>query len=60
MDRIDEYRMTRRVLMADIRGRPRLGWMDGMTVALGCREMTVEESRQCERDRLEWRALVPM
>ena len=33
--RIDEYRMARRVLMAEVsggrvRGRPRLGWMDGV------------------------------
>ena len=33
--RMDEYRMARRVLMADIsrgriRGRPRLDWMDGL------------------------------
>ena len=39
-ERMDEYRMTRRVLMAEviggrIRGRQRLGWMDGVKVALG-------------------------
>ena len=37
-ERMDEYRMARRVLMAEvsggrIRGRPRLGWMDGVKVA---------------------------
>ena len=26
-----------------VRGRPRLGWMDGVEVALGNRGMTVEE-----------------
>ena len=55
--------MVRRVLMAEVsvgrvRGRPRLGWMDGMKVALGIRGMTVEAARQCEKDRKEWRALV--
>ena len=40
---MDEYRMTRRVLMVDVsggrvRGRPRLGWMDGVQVALGNEE----------------------
>ena len=35
VERMDEYRMTRRVLMAEVsggrvRGRPRLGWMDGV------------------------------
>ena len=39
---MDEYRMDRRVLMAEVsgglaRGRPRLGWMDGVKVALGNR-----------------------
>ena len=38
VERMDEYRMARRVLMADVRGgrvrgRPRLGWMDGVKVA---------------------------
>ena len=39
VERMDEYRMARNVLMAEvsgerIRGRPRLGWMDGVKVAL--------------------------
>ena len=55
--------MARRVLMAEVsggrvRGRPRLGWMDGVKVALGNRGMTVETARQCAKDRKEWRALV--
>ena len=41
-------------------GRPRLGWMDGVKVALGNRGMTVEAGRQCAKDRKEWRALVDM
>ena len=49
--RMDEHRMARRVLMAEVsrervRGRPRLGWMDGVKVALGNRGMTVEAARQ--------------
>ena len=57
--------MVRSVLMAEasggrVRGRPRLGWMDGMKVALGNRGMTVEAARQCTKDRKEWRALVHM
>ena len=48
VERMDEYRMARRVLMAEgsggrVRGRPRLGWMDGVKVALGNRGMTVEQ-----------------
>ena len=47
MERMDEYCMARRVLMADVSGgwvlgRLRLGWMDGMKVALGSRGMAVE------------------
>ena len=35
VERMDDYRMDRRVLMAEVsggrvRGRPRLGWMDGV------------------------------
>ena len=44
---MDEYCMARRVLMSEVSGeqacgRPRLGWMDGVKVALGNRGMTVE------------------
>ena len=46
VERMDEYRIARRVLMAEvsggrIRGRPRLGWTDGVKVALGNRGMTL-------------------
>ena len=46
VERMVEYRMARMVLMAEIsgglvRGRPRLGWMDGVKVALGKRGMTM-------------------
>ena len=39
---MDEYPIARRVLMAEViggrvRGRPRLGWMDTVKVALGNR-----------------------
>ena len=65
VERMDEYRMARRVLMAEVsggrvRGRPSLGWMDCVKVALGNRGMTVEAARQCVKDRKEWRALVHM
>ena len=56
VERMDDYRMARRVLMAEVsagrvRGRPRLGWMDGVKVALGNREMTVDAALQCAKDR---------
>ena len=65
MERIDEYRMARRVLMAEVsggrvRGRPRLGWMDGVKVAFGNRGMMVEAARQGAKDQKEWGALVHM
>ena len=65
VERMDDYRMARRVLMAEVngrrvRGRPRLGWMDGVKVALDNRGMTVEAARQFSKDRKEWRALVHM
>ena len=64
VERMDEYRMARRVLMVEVsgrrvRGRPRLCWMDGVKVTLGNRRMTVEAARQA-KDRKEWRALVHM
>ena len=48
---MDEYRLARKVLMAKVsggrlRGRLRLGWMDGVKVALGNRGMTVETARE--------------
>ena len=65
VERMDDYRMARRMLMAEVSGgrvrcRPRLGWMDGVKVALGNRGMTVEAARDCAEDRKAWRALVHM
>ena len=61
MERIDEYRMARRVFMAEVsggreRGRPRLVWPDGVKVAWGSRGMAVEATRQSAKDRKEWNA----
>ena len=59
VERLAEYRMARRVLMAEVsggrvRGRPMLGWMDGVKVALGSRGMTVEAARQCQKECEPW------
>ena len=47
VERMDDFHMARRVLMAEVsggqvRGRPRLCWMDGVKMALGNRGMTVQ------------------
>ena len=65
MEKMVEYGMVRRVLTADVsgrlvRGRPRLGWMDVVKVALGSKGITVEAAQQCVKDRPERRALVHM
>ena len=65
VERMDDYRIARRVLMAEVSGervrrRLRLGWMDGVNVALGNTGMMVEAKRQCAKDRKEWRSLVLM
>ena len=62
---MDEYRIPRRVMMAEVsggrvRGRPRLGCMDGVKVALGNRGKTVEAARQCTKYWKGWEALVHM
>ena len=59
VERMDDYRMARRALTAEVsggrvRGRPMLGWMDGVKVAVGNRGMPVEAVRQCPKDRKEW------
>ena len=63
VERMDQYRLVRRVLMAEVsggrvRGRPRLRLTDGEKVALGNRGMTVEAAPQCPKDRKKWRAMV--
>ena len=62
LERMDEYRMARRVMMAGVsggrvRGRPTIGWMDGVKVALGNRGMTMTAACQCAKVMKEWRAL---
>ena len=65
VERMVEYRMARRLLMAEVsgglvRGRPRFGLMDGVKVALGNKGVTMEAARQCAKDGKEFRALVHM
>ena len=56
---MDEYRLARRVLMAEVSGgrllgRPSLGWMDGVKMALGNRGMTVEAARKIGKSGEPW------
>ena len=60
---MNEYRMTRRVLMVEVgggweRGRPRFGLKDGVKMDLVDRGITVEAVQQCAKDRKEWRAMM--
>ena len=62
---MDDFRRARRVMMAEVsgrrvRGRPKLGWMDGVKVALGNRGMTVKAARRCAKDRIQWRVQMHM
>ena len=41
-----------------VRDKPRLGWVDGVNLALGSIGMTVEAARQREKDRKEWTVMV--
>ena len=54
VERMDDYRMAKRVLMAEVSGRPRFGWMDGVKVALGNRGITVEASRKTGKRGEPW------
>ena len=40
------------------RGRPKLGWMEGVTSSLSARELSVEEARVIALDRGKWRKVV--
>ena len=59
VESIDEYRMAKRVLMAEVsggrvQGRPRLRWIDGVKVALGNGGMTVEAARKIGKSGEPW------
>ena len=59
VERVDECRMARRELMAEVsggrvRGRQRLGWMNGLKVAFGNRGMTVQAARKIGKSGEPW------
>ena len=63
MERMEEKRMIKRAMNSDIegtrlRGRPKLGWMDGVARALRERGMSVEQGRENARDRRVWKMVM--
>ena len=63
IEEAENGRLLKRVMNAKVngrgaRGRPRLGWMDGVKRALQDRGMDVREARERARDRNAWRAIV--
>ena len=63
VERMDNDRLLKNVMNARVdgrsaRGRPRIGWMDGVRRALNDRRMDVKEASERARNRNEWRAIV--
>ena len=63
VERMENERLTKKVMNAraegrNVRGRPRLGWMDGVKKALNDKGIDVREAKERARDRNEWRVIV--
>ena len=63
VERMDEGRMVKRITGSGVRGvggrgRPRMGWGEGVRKSLRERGLSVEEGRVRARDRKEWRKFV--
>ena len=63
VERMDNERLLKKVMNARVdgrsaRGRPRIGWMDGVRRALNDRRMDVREASERARNRNEWQAIV--
>ena len=63
VERMDENRLVKRIVESDVRGvrlrgRPQLGWKDGVKRALGSRGLSMEQGRMIVRDRNEWKKSV--
>jgi hypothetical protein len=60
MVRMDDGRLAERVMESELlgswpRGRPKFSWMDGLKLAIGRRDISVELARERAMDRCEWR-----
>ena len=63
VERMEENRLTKRVYKSSAegvrgRGRPKLGWMDGVKRAVEERGVNVDGAKELACDRSEWRAFV--
>ena len=63
VERMDNEQLLKKVMIAKVdgrsaRGRPRIGWMDGVKRALRDRRMDMREASECARDRNEWQMIV--
>ena len=63
VERMENERVLKRVMNGRVngrgaRGRPRLGWMDGVKRVLREKGMDLREARERARDRNDWRAVV--
>merc|ERR1712035_71191 len=64
VERMENEQMLKRVMNGrvngrGVRGRPRLGWMDGVKRVLREKGMHLREARERARDRNDWRACLP-
>jgi hypothetical protein len=63
LERMNEERLVKRVWKSEVegsrpRGRPCFSWMNGVQKALRMRDLTVEDARECARDRSAWSMIV--
>ena len=63
MERMNDRRMTKRVMNSKAegvttRGRPKMGWKEGIRNSLHARGISMEESRVKALNRIEWRKIV--
>ena len=63
VERMDGERMAKRINGSRVegrkgRGRPNMGWMAGVKLALRARRLTLEQAREIVHDRPVWRGLI--
>ena len=63
VERMDGERMAKRIYGSGVegrrgRGRPNMGWMEGVKSALRNRGLSLEQAREGVHDRPVWRGLI--